>query len=67
MRPDWEGLWNHGSPLDVRDPTNAVAADARIPKAFEANLANGNTSGHRPVGMPGVMTLYGGESPAANW
>jgi hypothetical protein len=69
--PDWEGLWNRGSPVGTWDPTKPGGLGQQAPltpeyqKVFEANLAKGKagvqfdikgTCG--PVGMPRVMMMY---------
>jgi hypothetical protein len=69
--PDWEGLWNRGSPVGAWDPTKPPSAGQQAPltpeyqAVFEANLAKANagiqfdikgTCG--PVGMPRVMIMY---------
>jgi hypothetical protein len=69
--PDWEGLWNRGSPVGQWDPTKPPGAGQQPPltpeyqAVFEANLAKGKagivfdikgTCG--PVGMPRLMMLY---------
>ena len=63
--PDWEGLWNRGSPVGTWDPTKPGGLGQQAPltpeyqKVLEANLAKGKagvqfdikgTCG--PVGMP---------------
>jgi hypothetical protein len=69
--PDWEGLWNRGSPVGTWDPTKPGGLGQQAPltpeyqKVLEANLAKGKagvqfdikgTCG--PVGMPRVMMMY---------
>jgi hypothetical protein len=69
--PDWDGLWNRGSPVGTWDPTKPGGLGQQAPltpeyqKVLEANLAKGKagiqfdikgTCG--PVGMPRVMMMY---------
>ena len=69
--PNWDGLWNRGSPVGVFDPTKPGGLGQQAPltpeyqKIFEANLAKTKagvffdikgTCG--PVGMPRLMILY---------
>src|ERR1700722_1358498 len=69
--PDWEGMWNRGSPVGTWDPTKPGGLGQQAPltpeyqKVFESNLAKGKagvvfdikgTCG--PVGMPRLMILY---------
>jgi hypothetical protein len=69
--PEWDGLWNRGSPVGTWDPTKPGGLGQQAPltpeyqKVFEANLAKGKagiqfdikgTCG--PVGMPRVMMMY---------
>ena len=69
--PDWEGLWNRGSPVGAWDPSKPGGLGQQAPltpeyqAVFEANLAKGKagiqfdikgTCG--PVGMPRVMMMY---------
>ncbi len=69
--PDWEGMWNRGSPVGTWDPTKPGGLGQQAPltpeyqKVFESNLAKGKagvvfdikgTCG--PVGMPRVMMMY---------
>jgi hypothetical protein len=69
--PDWDGLWNRGSPVGTWDPTKPGGLGQQAPltpeyqAVLEANLAKGKagiqfdikgTCG--PVGMPRVMMMY---------
>jgi hypothetical protein len=69
--PDWEGLWNRGSPVGAWDPTKPGGLGQQAPltpeyqNVLEANLAKGKagiqfdikgTCG--PVGMPRLMMMY---------
>jgi hypothetical protein len=69
--PDWEGLWNRGSPVGTWDPSKPGGLGQQAPltpeyqAVFEANLAKGKagiqfdikgTCG--PVGMPRLMMMY---------
>jgi hypothetical protein len=69
--PDWEGLWNRGSPVGAWDPSKPGGLGQQAPltpeyqAVLEANLAKGKagiqfdikgTCG--PVGMPRVMMMY---------
>src|SRR3984893_12322511 len=69
--PDWEGLWNRGSPVGAWDPSKPGGLGQQAPltpeyqAVLEANLAKGKagiqfdikgTCG--PVGMPRLMILY---------
>ena len=69
--PDWEGLWNRGSPVGSWDPSKPPGLGQQAPltpeyqAVLEANLAKGKagiqfdikgTCG--PVGMPRLMIMY---------
>src|SRR3984957_13732187 len=69
--PDWEGMWNRGSPVGTWDPTKPGGLGQQAPltpeyqKVFESNLAKGKagivfdikgTCG--PVGMPRAVMMY---------
>jgi hypothetical protein len=69
--PDWEGLWNRGSPVGTWDPSKPPGLGQQAPltpeyqAVLQANLAKGKagiqfdikgTCG--PVGMPRLMMMY---------
>jgi hypothetical protein len=69
--PDWEGMWNRGSPVGVWDPSKPPGAKQQPPltaeyqAVFEANLAKAKAGAQfdikaicGPVGMPRVMIMY---------
>jgi hypothetical protein len=69
--PDWEGMWNRGSPVGSWDPTKPPGRGQQAPltaeyqAVLEANAAKQKTGMDYdpkatcgPVGMPRVMAMY---------